>query len=370
MKLLFRSLSLILPFLLAACATLETPMERNPDQKIEKQSENLTFTPQQIRLEVEPDLFVTVKPVDATLVDSITTIASLRTGAYENSITQRFTEANRSQEDLSPYNRQVLRVTNVIISQIERGEVPENLGVNLINRMWEGEKVGYNGSEIESLAGIAYTNEFNPFYYNNNYLSVFELTLENNAEQIQTLSIDDFQISNENESLRPYGNDFMMSRLVNDERIDNLNRYNMPESQTVAPGQVIKKFIAVPAIRETSNSVIVQVIRDSGSFNEYKFDINRDTSAEELFFTNFKINPERFLGSSSVTNRLYDKFYSIQLENGNSFALKSNSFYVPRQEMNQKVRMCYAAVASNGSAGPRFSCTSLNLEDFEDGIID
>lgn len=370
MKLYYSLTTIILSFLLVACATLETPIERNPELRVDQQYKNLTFTPEKMRLEVEPNLFVTVKPVDAIIVDSITTIASLRSGAYENSITQSFTEANSRQESLSPYDRQVLRVTNVIISQIERGEIPEILGVSLINRMWEGESVGYNGSEVESLSGSRYTSRYNPFYYNNNYLSVFELTLENNANQIQTISIDDFQISNDNESLRPYGNDFMMSRLVNDERIDNLNRYNMPESQTIAPEQIIKKFIAVPAIRETSNSVNVQVIRDSGSFNEYKFEINGDTSAEELYLVNFKINPEKFLGSSSFTNRLYDKYYSIQLENGTSFALKGNSFYVPRKDVNQKVRVCNAALASNGSAGPRFSCASLNLQDYEDGIID
>jgi len=365
-------LHLIMIMILSSCATLVREV-REPNRFIEITYENVEFQPSDISLGIRPDFYLSVKPIDATEIDSVTTIASRRTGAYEMNIVETYTLENEPQ---TRKEKMMVEISKRIIGQMNDNEIPIDVGTNLINRIWRGENAGFDGSEVITFTKTAYTSTFNPYFHNNNYLSVFELNFTNNSKSLQTFFNNQFQVVSDSESLRPYNTNSFISRFNNENNrnkqslTDNVIRYNLSETLTIAPNQNIKKYISVPAINKSSSNVEVQFIDDNVNIHQFNFNVKHHVKIANYTLTNFKFDSDFFWRNSIFNKSRYDDFLSIKLQDGRSFALKNNSFYIPQQEVDQIIYVCHAAISSTSAFPNRLLCTDINLSNYEDGIIE
>ena len=198
----------------------------------------------------------------------------------------------------------------------------------------------------------------NPYYVDGKYFNVFELNINNSSNSFQKID-SELLVESGNLLLHPLSTEEIIYRLekgnlLNHNKIQTLNRYNLPERITIPPNSTIIKYFAIEPINYNNSELKISlygvdtkfkwmVNKNHDSFNEkYKFfefstDWNYDDfssdlgenfyllkSSDNIYFTNeaFFIG-ENFLNEEFelITLSLYsDKlFFSKSKYKGNEF---------------------------------------------------
>jgi len=364
-RLIKYSFFLLIALMLAACSTTK-PL---PDKTVNQSYTNIEFTPDHISFDIETDFNLTVTPVDAATLNEITLIAANRAGDYEQEIVREYfnydDDGSLSSSDVR-YIENLIEVSNVIMSDMRSNQLPQELAHSLLERSWNGRSVGMDGSEVSSFTDSRHTANFNPFYLNNNYLSVFKLNFKNESNEVKIVQHDSFQIASGNEILYPFTMVHFEDRLKDQgSKLENAYRYNLPNNMNIAPGQSVDKFISVPAISSSTNNLTLQYFKPDNEVVQYEFSLNQIREEFETTLTNFIVSPMAHKESLAVS----DFFFSVQLENGNTFPLKSDNFYVPENSTDQTVKICQIQVSGNSRVTSFYSCLDVKLSDFEDQVI-
>lgn len=351
---------LVLLLLLVACAGLK-PL---PDKTINHVYLNVEFDPISDTKEISPNLSLTVKPIDASSLNSITYNAVFRAGDYEREFVREYFNVERV-ENLSSSDRRYLEnlreKTYHIQDLIASGEMSEDIGFQLIERMWSGRRVGKDGSEIDLITGSKMSAAYNPYYIGNNYLSVFKIFFENNSNQLKTIKFDNFQIASGYEILIPFDVAYFENRLQDDQiKLENVYRYNLTDRLNIAPNQKVEKYIAVPAINQSVENLSVQYIDSTGEVISFSFNVMPERKQYELTLKNFVID----FNSPENTRNFSNTFYAIQFENGFTFPLLDNNFYVSRDELRTNVTICATGITRILRANNELKCRELDLSEY------
>lgn len=359
--------------MLAACSSIK-PL---PDKTVNYNYTNIEFTPDYNSSEIETDFTLTVTPVDAASLDEITFIAASRAGDYEQEIVSEYfnfeDDKSLSSSEVQ-YFENLKAVSNAIISDMNSNKIPRELAHSLLERSWNGRSVGMDGSEVSSFTEARYTANFNPFYLNNNYLSVFKLTFKNRSNEVKIVQHERFQIASGNEILYPFSMGHFEDRLNNDvSKLENAYRYNLPNNMNVAPGQSVDKFISVPAISSSTNNLTLQYFKPNNEVVQYEFSLDQIREEIKTRLTNYIIIPK----TTSENLRYSDFFFSVQLENGKTFPLENDNFYIPVNSVDQTVKICQVQVSGHVRVESNYKfrvesyykCLDVELSNFDDQVI-
>lgn len=354
---------------ISACATTEVL----PDKTINQSYVNLNFLPEESKSEIADGLVLTVEPIDAAILNRSTLVAASRSGNYERETVNAYFSQNYRAEGLNSelsgserrHMERIREMATEISSDINSGDLSEGLGNALLERIWYGSSAGLDGSEIYSLKGTSSSSpRYNPYHISGRYLSVIKLTFKNSSNEVNYVDFDDFQVSSGNEMLFPVTINYL-ERLFsgNDVKTENAYRFNLPPRMKIVPGQKVVKYIAVPAINDNETNLSVQYFGDGGEVIDYKFELDKIREDYEIRYKNFLIEP--VLTGDERRTSVYDFYYAVKLENNSTFAVRDNNFYIPQEEMGQKIIICGVKIPQTGSRASynHYSCYEYNLSE-------
>ncbi len=311
---------------------------------------NLSFTPEEIQKTVLGNLSISITPIDAASLNQMTFEAASLDGNYEKelatAITNRRLELNKlSRQDRRDAENMLIAIDEIIKMQ-EAYLISSLTAYKLKMRIWHGKEYGKDGTEVTSLLSQErFSDIFNPFKVNQNFLSVFRVTLENKGSQIYRLKVSDFQIISGEELLHPLNMGFFESTLEGEqEKTQNAYRLNMPDELVLTPHQRITKYIATPAINPHNENLTIQLITELGAYN-FAFIVNEEPTFRQYFVEKYNIvTPNR-------GKHKHHLFYAISYENGISYATIDNYFYASPDQKNMPLTFLYVAALRKDRKG-------------------
>jgi len=370
-------LLIVTTLLVCSCA----PTERSIDTEkvINHSYQNVIFEPTSNNIELESGLRLTVTPINASEFNSTIFWASTFSGNYEQESIQENYITPEQREALSSselnYLESLEEISMEILDTIESGEISEEIGRHLISRMWEGESIGKDGSEVESFKKPRFLPTNNPFHIENQYLSVFKLEFENQGSSLYEFNRKTIQLHNGVESLKPFSTNYLSETHTNRLKIENAHRFNLPENLTVLPDQQTTKFIATPAINTSIESIHFNIIdAENSNYETIEFDVSTILEEIEIRMKRFTIDAEfdhetpQRPGRTSPSST--DYYFAVEIADNRSFPLRSNSFYATEDELQENVTICIAAFDDTVGLESKTDCKELDLSDYPDRLIE
>lgn len=288
---------------------------------------NLVFAPETIAKKSINSTEITITPIDAKSLNRETYEAAFRDGNYEKEFISVI-ESWKTKITSLPKRERILLQGKInafdFLTKLEKdSKIPTNVSI-LLKRRIISESNGRDGSEVESLADIEIIpSDYNPYKVNANYFSVFKLVFENNGNEIEKISIKEFQLVSNEEQLYPLASEYFENNLKDHtETIKNSYRMNMPNELTITPSQRVSKYIAVPAINNQNNKLQVQFIRNS-KVVDFDFTVSKKETEKT-----FNLEKYEFKGSGDGDDIAYKTFYVVSFKDNVSFALLDNKLFV------------------------------------------
>lgn len=351
----------IMLLFLSSCA----PVEPLADRTIEHQYQNLHFDPVFLGKDIEEEISLIVKPIDASTLNDLTFEAAFRSGDYEQEVFEEYMVISDRQslsDTEKRYYDHLVDFSNDLISKMNSGDLSRQIGLSLIDRVWE-QSDGKIGVEFESISNPKGFPNYNPFFDGRGYQSVFKLIFENNSSEVKEVEFNKFQVATNSEVFYPHNMDYFSDRFArNNGKLENAYRFNMPNTLTVAPGQTVEKYLAIPAIGRNTENITVQYFTEKNEVKSYSFKPNVVVKEQEIIYKQFLIEPSQ---SSD-----YDYFYALTLNNGATFSLRRDRFYIPKDQIDQSITMCTVRIPNSRRAQHRFACSELELSEYPSGRID
>lgn len=303
---------------------------------------NTKFTPDKTDTFSENGLSVNITPVDAASINREVVLMSAVGGNYEKE-SYNFTEFLEVEEALTAAQRasqemkiNCIKLVNKLISE---DKISYKIGRDFFNRIVKGQEFGMDGSEVMTLARWEdHGKDFNPYYLQGAYLSVFKVKIENLSNAPKVLYRDRFQVLDGEIQLTPFSD----SKLFNPnskyvESYLNLQRMNLPDSVTVAPKTIVTKYFGVPGLAINTNAVVVNYITDkdmkSVSFNTKLESVNKQ----------YEMRLFSLINAKGISKSILKYSYVVEMEDGNSFALNDTKLYL---ESGSKMRFKIHTIAS------------------------
>jgi hypothetical protein len=331
-------LGIMTVFFLVGCAP------KISNKIIEHAYYNLTFSPEKVTKTGPGKVEITVMPIDAASINRETFEAASRDGNYEKELAIEIEKRKNELDKLSKAEKAYVngKINGInAVSKLENEKlIPANTAYQLKMRIWYGKEYGRDGTEVASLSDIEnYPDNFNPYKINQKYLSVFKVTFENKGDEIEKVSLKDFQIVSGEELLFPLGEEYFKGNLGQEaEKINNVYRMNMPLELSLAPSQRISKFIAIPAIDTRNENLQIQIIKG-------KDIVNFDFIVKEQFL-NKQYKAESYniyvSGVEDFANHYF--YYALSYENGVSFAANSATIFTSEEKKTLNASIYAVAV--------------------------
>ena len=372
-------LLLVTTLLVCSCAPIERSIDtdrQEPEKVVSHTYQNVIFEPTSNNIELENGFNLTVTPINASDFNSTAFWASTLSGSYEQESIQENYITPDQRETLSRselnYLENLEEISMEILDTIESGKISEEIGRHLISRMWEGESIGKDGSEVESFTEREMPSTSNPFHVNNQYLSVFKLELDNQGSSLLYFNKEAIQLHTGIESLKPFSTDYLTGIHANHLKIENAHRFNLPENLTVLPDQQTTKFIATPAINTEIESIHFNIIdAENNNYETIVFDVSTVLEEVEIRMKRLTINAEfDYREPAYPREDSTDFYYAVEIADNRSFPLKSNRFYVTEDELNEKATICIAAFNDSFGLQSNTECKDLDLSDYPERLIE
>lgn len=321
--------------------------------------QNLSFNPVQLKKSLDTKLEITLTPVDAKVLNEETFNAAKRDGNYEKKMSMMVERRKVEMNGLSKTDRKILeariKAYNLLNNLIGRGEIKQDIGIELQSRVLYGRESGKEGTEIEFLSLINnFRDDYNPFKVNEKYLSVFKIVFENKGKDVEKINVKNFQVVSGEEQLYPLGNDYFENIFKSDpDKLQNINRLNMPSELILTPGQRISKYLAVPAINPANNKLSIQYIKNNDVLG-YDFEVQEISSKKVYNLESYYIDAKTW---QDMTN--FEVFYLVQLSENKYFPTNSDRFFV--SETDKKGSVSVYAIAIDYTNGTIYFSKKMNL---------
>lgn len=318
------TLSICISFILNSCSN-KNPILR---KTINHDYNNIGFQPESLKKELSNTLEVIITPVDAKSLNQETWEAANRDGNYEKEISYSVDKIKAEIENVPKQQRNwYLGRLNAIeqLTKLEKENmIPKELSYQLKYRIIDGPDYGYDGTEITSLSDLEiFPDDFNPFKVNNKFLSIFKITFHNKGNEIEKVSIKEFQVVSGEEQLYPLSSDYFENNLKNEqEKVKNAYRLNMPNELVITPNQRITKYISIPAINPKNQNLQIQFIRNNKSI-DLDFTL-KDKSLKK----SYNVESYDFTVTGEAEPSINKFFYVVSYGKGTMYATKDNRVFI------------------------------------------
>ena len=361
---------LIFAFTLFLTISLGCKAPKTINKAITHEYKNLVFTPNKIQKSGFGKMEITIAPIDARSLNKESFEASGRDGNYEKELAIEIEKTQHEFETLSKSEKAFLngRIKGIeTVNKLEKdGLMAASTANDLKYRIWYGKEFGKDGTEISSISDInIYPDDYNPYKINQKYLSVFKVTFENNGNQIEEISLKQFQIISGEELLFPLSIDYFENNLKNEsEKIKNVYRMNMPATIIITPSQRITKYIAIPALNPRNQNLKIQLIKESAIIN-YDFQVNEENIIKKHNLKNYEIVAK---GLDDIQSTYY-YYYAVSYDNGITFATKDEYLFIDEEKKNHLLSIYIIAIQSPGSKAKFAIKNNFRLSEIEKNKI-
>jgi hypothetical protein len=334
-------------FLLGFLPIISCSSSKSLKKTITQTHYNLTFTPDQSTKKIINNTELTITPIDAKILNKETYDAAYRDGNYEKEFVSIIEEwKNELSKFSKPEKIEIQGNINAFeaLSSLERdNKIPQDVSFILKKRIIDN-KMGRDGSEIESLTDLGIPSDYNPYRVNKNYFSVFKMNFENKGKEIEKISIKEFQISSNEEQLYPLNFEYFEQNLKDRaESMKNCYRLNMPNELIITPEQRVNKYIAIPAINTDNNSLQAQFIRN-GAVTNFNFNVTKKETKKTYSLEEFEFKNEGAL--LSKTTRV---FYVVKYEDNILFPLRTNKVFLTEERKRIPVSVYAISISAINS---------------------
>lgn len=292
------------------------------------------FSPQTVEIDLQKQLHLSISPIDPSRLNELCFNYYNLDGRYKQT---QSSESEIASLDLLNIDPRI--VDPYYIGQLEAGAMCNRLlSMQLLDsythalltaRITQGEDYGFRGSEPYCQTGEGrYSDSYNPFFVQQKYLSVFKVKVQNFSDVVLTLNQRDIQLSFNTETLYPL-NQKEMQALYSTEEIGKLailQRLAMPEVLQLAPGQMIEKYLAFPALNEADDRVFFQVF-EGNKVQEAGFELNVEQQEKATKFYAFSFKPKRIMLGQ------YQFYYCLIFENGIGFPLVDDNVFISEEQL-------------------------------------
>ena len=304
---------------------------------------NLIFIPQYIDRSLAEDLSLRIEPIDAKELNFEIYETMMRDGGYEKHL---YSSNIFEEEKLSKRQKNTLKkykkIEKYINDILNEGRINQQVAFlfkeRAISSLFGSEfgNPGFDGSEIHTSLGNNRYSELNPYRINSNYLSLFRFHFDNKSNNIQSIDIENFQVSDNKELLYPFKNEYFEKNWEDDsEKMKYIYRMNMPDKLTLTPSQQTLKYISIPAINPNSKEINVSFI----SGNEvvtYPFKLNIETISEKIVYTLYNLKLDKKWGRSVDVQ---EYLFLVETEDNDLFPLRENKVYVNEIDKNKPIKI-------------------------------
>lgn len=315
---------------------------------------NVTFEPTEQIGGISNDVNLTVDPIDAKKIDQEFFEFINRSGSYEKDYLDYKSYIQQERKLTLQEKTQIKTLENyyqLIDKLISTNEISEQVGFyfkeHVYNWIVANQKYGLDGSEINLVVkNDAYSN-LNPYKIGLNHLSLFKLSFSNRSKKTQNISIEDFQIENNETILYPYNNQFFETFFITEnddlrkDKLKYIHKANMPNVLRLLPNQSITKYVSIPAI-EPKGVLTLSYVKDNNVI-DYSFNVKSETYTEEQNFSAYMF--------TYIINS-YNPYVVIELEDGTIFPLSQQTLYVNDKKIHETIKVY--ALGLIGSIGGRF----------------
>lgn len=311
----------------SSCTPVETVVHRSmPERLVTRISKDIKITPQSVTNVIDGGVEINIEPIDTQRLDSLSLFAVYRNGMQSGEYVSSQSVSNSVSGDWGS------KIENKLDELVANKEISSQVAYALRSRVYQG---GFEGTEPDlfQAAAIKFPNTFNPFYFNEQYMTVFKITLHNKGNSIQKIKHHNFQVNIGDEQLTPFTLSFIEGNISeNKNKVQNLHRFYFPEELVITPEQKVTKYIAVPAIDAINQSIMLQYINNEKAYT-YKYEsVGRVESGD------FNLVPILF---SLKLDGLYEKynetanlFFVLEMENGLTVPIQNDYFYIDREMLD------------------------------------
>ncbi|MGI6572398.1 MAG: hypothetical protein ACOX19_03020 [Fermentimonas sp.] len=343
--------------LLTSCGT-----KKIINKEVRTNYTNVTFSPKIDDKVLGESFNLSIEPVDAKGINKEVIETVMRDGGYEKRFTTSV-EFYVKDKKLTKYQQRLLNKTqkafDFINNMADKRQISQYVQSALLEKVYYcyflEKDYGYDGSELELASGDFFATDLNPYKINDRYLSLFRFTFNNNGKEIQDVEIENFQISDNNEQLYPFKNEYFEKIWENDaEKMKYIYRMNMPNKLTVTPSQKVIKYISTPAINPSSKNITVSYIKDNVVIN-YPFELKVETIENTMIYSLFDVS----LKSKKIKQEDL-ALYVVDLGNNDVFPLKSNKVYLLNKDINRTIKIHTFIIPYRGNKFKYFESELLN----------
>jgi len=306
MKINFLALSALL--LLGSCGVKKDTIVTYTE------SYSTEFTPNFLEKNLEDDLKLKIEPINGSDLNREFYLNSNLDGNYSKESSFSYfnfinnsTSSDRKSESIKRlFNKLDELVLNDELSKYQASLFKEKIYTYFI---LDTSNYGFNGSENFSASNEILT-EFNPYYSNKKYLSVFKMTFENASSDIKQISIKDFQVFSKDEVLHPFSNEFFDKQFSSEKDQDKLKqiyRVNMPDVLRLLKNQPTVKYISTPALNIGNQKLVVNFIKGDKSV-DYTYNVEVKKKKEEVRLNSYGIKYKLINGYPNFNIYSYEDF--------------------------------------------------------------
>lgn len=311
---------------------------------------NISFNPLFDEKEISNSLSLTIEPIDAKELNEEVFETFMRDGGYE----QHYKNTDllyEGKEDLSRAEIRLLekftKVTDFINELSDKKQINQYVYSAFLEKTYNSylldKQHGFDGSEVYFSTGEYFISELNPYKVNNKHLSLFRFTFKNKSDKIENIEIEDFQVSDNNESLYPFKIEYFESIWENSsEKIKYIYRMNMPNKLTITPQQRVVKYISTPVINPERDMITVSYINDNKVIN-YPFEVKVNKIDERIIFNNYRLFSKKHYPSVAFLIHIVD------FGNKNVFPLKDENLYIQADKIDNYITIHTLSIPHKGN---------------------
>lgn len=316
-----------IPMVIWSCTSI---VQTQKSIQIDEYHSELKFNPEKIVSEISSGLEMELRPIDAKSLNEITYYYNLFDGNYEieSSNAQVLIERKLREERLSVQEKirlkKQLQIFEYLKKQVQLGELPEDASKEIMWKIWDK---GKGGDGIEYSRKYEFPNNYNPFFIDGKYLSVFDVILRNQTSGVKRIASSQIIISSGMEQLYPLESKYYEDAFPEDQgRLDNIQRLNFPEELVIPPNGVVRKYFATQALSPTNKNLTASVIQgDSASSFKYSVSFIQDHAQKTLDM--FTFAGEKFSFESG-------RFYFVLKINGEFYTLRENKVFISQESQD------------------------------------
>lgn len=318
---------IVFSFLFLGCVPTQNMNVPIGHEKIITKTQKVIFTPKEQILKQSSDFEITIMPIDARELDTLSLFSSTLDGNYNKSnsisIMEKLETHEKSYESTIPSAK--LRLINVVRAFYKEGKLTKNVAEKFLQTILNNGV--YKEIEESTTNGINLSNWYNPYKIDEyRYYSLFSFKFKNSNNEIQKINIDNILLTSGLEQLYPLKMDFFENKCKdNVNQLSIAQRLNMPNILILPPHSEVIKYVAFQPLNVGVKDIEIHIINSEKLESKVSYSVNYENKMDMLEFEEFMI----------IVDGIWTQgFYVMTNEANESVEVNKNHVFIPKNKLS------------------------------------